>query len=190
MKLMIVRGLCTRSILGIVIMIGLVMVASETCSADAFTKQDFDEAIGILRRGIEMAGHYRVLATVDKIIDHGDQSLPWLMALLEDKRTMGSVVITNRGEGHFEPFRQYSPTFVGDGARALLNDLTGFDDRTGLDGISASQRAKAIKKWQAWYEHYKDKLKWLPDNHEFEWKERKEPKTGKLSCSFPRSVWE
>ncbi len=151
----------------------LLLVGVPICRADTFTKQDFDEAVGILCRGTERAGHYRVLATVDKIVQHGNRALPWLMELLEDKRPMGNIVITNRGEGQFEAFRSYSPPQLGDGARALLNELTRYSDRIGYGRISDSQRARAIKKWRAWYKRYKSKLKWLPANREFEWRGRK-----------------
>lgn len=81
----------------------------------------------------------------------GQSAVPALIMLMDDRRELPVKEMSLRnGPGGFEAFRHYGPKVVIDSITAILNQITGKDFGTTMNGGSERERKAAVDGWRVY----------------------------------------
>lgn len=94
-------------------------------------------------------------ALFNRLIALGDDGVPAIIMLMDDRRPLAEPQITlvNDFAGAFEGTRHYGPDLIVDALEAILNDITGESFGNIYNGGSEQERTKAVRGWRIYLDH-------------------------------------
>lgn len=94
-------------------------------------------------------------ALFNRLVALGDDAVPAIIMQMDDTRPLAEseISLVNDFPGAFEGVRHYGPDLIVEALDAILNDITGENFGSIVNGETTAERTRAVRGWRIYLDH-------------------------------------